>query len=83
MVYNSVKAQNLNLHTKQYKFFCQNDGTTLNALKAHKKTQNNACMGFITPNFKNTNFQKLKFFPVKFGGRALPGGKALTPILNG
>ena len=39
-------------------------------------------MGFITPTLKNTNFQKLECFPVKTGNRALPSGRAMTPILN-
>ena len=39
-------------------------------------------MGSKTPNFKKIRFQKLKFFPVKIGVRALTGDRALTPILN-
>ena len=48
--------------------------------KPTKKPKKNAFMGCTTPNFKNTNFQKLKF--LKMGCRALPGSRALTPILN-
>ena len=39
-------------------------------------------MGSRIPNLKNTNFQKLKFFSANIGGKALTGGRALTPILN-
>ena len=55
MGYDSVKAQNHNLHAKQYTFDRQNDRTTQNAIKTHKQTQNNACMDSTTSNFKNTN----------------------------
>ena len=65
MGYDSVKAQNHKLHAKQYKFNRQNDITTPNAIKTHKKTQNNTRMGSKTSNFKNTNFQKLRFLPAK------------------
>ena len=33
-------------------------------------------------NLKNTIFYELVFWTAKIGGRALTGGKALTPILN-
>ena len=65
MGYDSVKAQNHNLHAKQYKFDRQNDRTTPNAIKTHKKPQNIARMGSTTSNFKNINLQKLKFLPAK------------------
>ena len=76
----SRKTQNSqfahNATTIQYKYNCQNDTTTPNLLKTHKKTQRNARMGSKIPNLKNANFQKLGFLPAKIGGRAL------TPILN-
>ena len=50
--------------------------------KPKKKTQKNARMGSRMPNLKNTISQKLGFFLVKNGVRALTSGKALTPILN-
>ena len=47
----------------QYKFNCQNDTIPPNSLKTHKqKPQSMPRLGFITPNLKNTNFQKLNFF---------------------
>ena len=65
MGYDSVKAQNHKLYAKQYKFNRQNDGTTPNAIKTYKQTQNNARMGSTTSNSKNTNFQNLEFLPAK------------------
>ena len=83
MGYISRKAQNHNLHATQYKFCCENNRTTPNSLKTHKKTQNNAYIGSRMPNLKKKNqiFKNFSFCG-KIGDRALTGGRALAPILN-